>query len=142
MSVSYANFWLARPKLFVNCKREWNLFLYFNVEERLRRSQEASMVVHLAGGGQAKAILKSQAPTLWIFFEVKIGHHISLHEVWQSPYRFSVYLDLVSNCGIQIISINTIKIYAIIYKKKTSFSFSFLIKTDLDITSDIYFVII
>lgn len=104
---------------------------YFNGEEGLRRSQmdRAWMVIHVAGGGQATGIHKSQSPKAFRFiFKVKIGHLISLHEVWQSPCRFSVPLDLRSNYNIQIIKINKnlcIRVW------KMSFSFIVLIETNL-----------
>ena len=99
----------------------WNLFFYFNGEEGLRRSQMDSMDGDTCGrrwsghGHSQITISKS----FRFIFKVKIRHHISLHEVWQSPCRFAVPLDRRSNYNIQIIK--TIKIWAFMFAKNVFF---------------------
>lgn len=103
---------------------------YFNGEEGLRRSQMDSMDGDTCGrrwSGHGHSQITSSKSFIFIF-KVKIRHHISLHEVWQSPCRFSVPLDLRSNYNIQIIK--TIKICAFMFEKCLFLSF-FFIETNL-----------
>lgn len=102
---------------------------YFNGEEGLRRSQMDSMDGDTCGrrwSGHGHSQITSSKSFIFIF-KVKIRHHISLHEVWQSPCRFSVPLDLRSNYNIQIIKTIKINKNLCIHVWKMSFSFFFFL---------------